>query len=149
MNKTPRKTASSKAKTKSEEAGKAKQTSRSAQAASRSYAGGCHCGKVRYEVETSLDSVLACNCSICATRGTLLTFVPAAQFTLKKGEAELTDYQFNKHLIHHLFCATCGVASFARGTGPGGGEIIAVNVRCLDDVDPGALTITHFDGKSL
>jgi hypothetical protein len=129
--------------------GTTEQTTGDVQAASQSHAGGCHCGKVRYEVETSLDGVLACNCSICAKRGTLLTFVPAAQFTLQRGAADLTDYQFNKHHIHHLFCATCGVASFARGTGPGGAEMVAVNVRCLDDVDPDALTITHFDGKSL
>jgi hypothetical protein len=129
--------------------GTTEKTTDDVQAASQSHAGGCHCGKVRYEVETSLDGVLACNCSICAKRGTLLTFVPAARFTLQRGEADLSDYQFNKHHIHHLFCATCGVASFARGIGPGGAEMVAVNVRCLDDVDPGALTITHFDGKSL
>jgi hypothetical protein len=113
------------------------------------YRGGCHCGRVRYEVETALEPVLSCNCSICQKRGALLTFVPAAQFTLLSGESDLTDYQFNKKVVHHLFCGQCGVGSFARGARPDGAEMIAVNVRCLDDVDPTALSPMAFDGKSL
>lgn len=113
------------------------------------HTGGCHCGKVRYEVETDLATVMSCNCSICQKRGALLTFVPTPQFTLLAGEDALTDYQFNKKIIHHLFCGTCGVGSFARGVAPDGSEMVAVNVRCLDDVDPAALTVTPFDGKSM
>jgi hypothetical protein len=113
------------------------------------YYGGCHCGRVRYEVETTLESVMSCNCSICQKRGAILTFVPAPQFTLLSGEDDLTDYQFNKKIVHHLFCSRCGVGSFARGTGPDGSAMIAVNVRCLDDVDLAALSPMSFDGKSL
>jgi hypothetical protein len=112
------------------------------------YHGGCHCGRVRYQVETNLAPVMSCNCSICQKRGALLTFVPEAQFRLLAGES-LTDYQFNKKIVHHLFCSHCGVGSFARGTGPDGSAMIAVNVRCLDDVDPAALSPMAFDGKSL
>lgn len=113
------------------------------------HSGGCHCGHVRYEVETDLGQVMSCNCSICQKRGALLTFVPAAQFTLISGEDDLTDYQFNKKIVHHLFCGTCGVASFARGRGPDGSEMVAINVRCLDGVEIEKLTSTPFDGKSL
>ena len=114
----------------------------------KTHSGGCHCGKVRYEVKTDLGMVISCNCSICKKRGSLLSFVPTSAFSLKHGESDLTDYQFNKHIIHHLFCATCGILSFARGTGRDGGEMIAVNVRCLDDVDLDTLTVTPFDGRS-
>lgn len=110
--------------------------------------GACHCGAVAYEVQASLDAVIACNCSMCQKKGTLLTFVPAGDFALRKGEDALTDYQFNKHAIHHLFCSKCGVTSFARGTDPKGNEMVAVNVRCLDDVDLDALKITKIDGRS-
>lgn len=113
------------------------------------HTGGCHCGKVRYEVEADLATVMSCNCSICQKRGALLTFVPTPRFTVLSGDDALTDYQFNKKIIHHLFCGTCGVASFARGVAPDGSEMVAVNVRCLDDVDPAALTVTPFDGRSL
>lgn len=114
----------------------------------KTYTGGCHCGNVRYEVTTDITSVISCNCSICSKTGTLLAFVPASQFKLLSGESNLHDYQFNKQVIHHLFCATCGVRSFATGTGPDGVEMRAVNVRCLDDVDLSALQIKAVDGKS-
>jgi hypothetical protein len=115
----------------------------------RTYTGGCHCGKVRYEVTTALEKVMSCNCSICSKRGWLLSFVGADQFNLIQGGDGLTDYQFGKKHTHHLFCPECGVASFARGSHPQIGEMIAVNVRCLDDVDISALQITQVDGKSL
>jgi hypothetical protein len=54
---------------------------------------------VRYEVEANLARVMSCNCSICQKRGALLTFVPAAKFTLISGEDDLTDYQFNKKIV--------------------------------------------------
>lgn len=114
----------------------------------KTYTGGCHCGNVRYEVKTDISNVISCNCSICSKTGTLLAFVPASQFKLLSGEGKLTDYLFNKQVIHHLFCATCGVRSFATGTGPDGTEMRAVNVRCLDDVDLTALRIKAVDGKS-
>jgi hypothetical protein len=113
------------------------------------YQGGCHCGNVRYEVQADLSSgVMSCNCSICQKKGHLLTFVPEGQFKLLKGESALGDYQFNKKVIHHLFCKTCGVGSFARGKGPDGKVMCAVNVRCLDGVDLGGLTVKEIDGRS-
>lgn len=110
--------------------------------------GGCHCGKVRYEVTTDLARVLTCNCSICQKRGALWTYVGPQQFELLSGAGELEDYQFNKRIIHHLFCRTCGVSSFARGKGADGSEGIGINVRCLDDVDLTTLKTTFYDGRS-
>ena len=116
--------------------------------AARQYSGGCHCGVVRYEVTADLDRTITCNCSRCAKLGVILTFAPAQNFTLKSGETALTDYQFNKKMIHHLFCATCGIQSFARGAMPDGTPTIAVNVRCLDNVDPVTLSPQAVDGRS-
>jgi hypothetical protein len=91
---------------------------------------------------------MECTCSICSKRAHLLTFVAPEQFELLTDESELTDYQFNTHNIHHLFCSTCGIGSWGHGTGPDGKKMISVNVRCLDDVDLGSLEITQYDGKS-
>jgi len=99
--------------------------------------GSCHCGAVRYTVELDRNpAALSCNCSMCGRAGTLLSFVPASRF------------RFNKHSIHHLFCRTCGIKSFARGKGRDGQETVAVNVRCLEGFEPDQFRITPFDGRS-
>src|SRR5215469_2947690 len=108
----------------------------------KTYAGGCHCGKVRYEATLDLEKpVISCNCSMCGRVGSLLSFIPASEFKLLAGDDALTDYQFNKHVIHHLFCKVCGIKSFARGKGRDGSDVIAVNARCLDGVDPSGLNV--------
>jgi hypothetical protein len=114
-----------------------------------SYTGGCHCGAIRYRVQLKLERAMACNCSICSKTGTLLAFVPVAQFEVTNDAGTLTDYQFGKRSIHHLFCSSCGIRSFARARMPSGEEMVAVNVRCLDGVDLASVPVQPFDGKSL
>lgn len=112
--------------------------------------GGCHCGRVRYEVKVDLAApAVTCNCSMCGKAGTMLAFVPADAFTLTSGDGELTDYTFHHHVISHLFCKTCGIKPFARGVTADGAPTVAVNVRCLDDVDLRDVKTHDFDGKSL
>jgi len=115
----------------------------------KTYQGGCHCGKVNYAVATDLAKTIACNCSICTKRGIIWTFVTPPQFTLQAGADAQADYQFHKKFIHHLFCRSCGVESFARGRTPDGAEMVAINVRCLEGVDFGKLKPMPVDGRSL
>jgi hypothetical protein len=116
----------------------------------KTYAGSCHCGAVRYEVTMAPpQKAIACNCSICSRTGWLLAFVPAASFRLIAGEGQLGDYQFNKKHIHHHFCRTCGVRSFSRGEGKDGTPMYSVNLRCLKDFDASALPVQTFDGAAL
>lgn len=117
--------------------------------ADKTYLGGCQCGRVRYKATVDLEKpVISCNCSMCGRSGTLLTFIPRDQFELLSGDDALTDYQFHNHIIHHKFCGTCGIKSFALGKGRDGADTVAVNARCLNDVDVDALKITKFDGRS-
>jgi hypothetical protein len=113
--------------------------------------GGCHCGAVRYQVEIDPEAEpTSCNCSMCGRSGTLLQFVPESAFKLEQGEQNLVDYLFNRQHIHHLFCKTCGIKPFARGTGKQG-PMVAINMRTLDDIDTFtvAARAKHFDGKSV
>jgi hypothetical protein len=116
------------------------------------YTGGCHCGKVRYEVElpgkVEEQQLIACNCSICSKKGHVLAFTPASAFTLLSGEDSLTDYQFNTMNVHHLFCKVCGVQSFTRGTGRDGSPMCSINVRCLDEVDSNTLQPQLMNGRT-
>src|ERR1700733_11031459 len=104
------------------------------------YEGSCHCGAVRFEVSmTPPEKAFACNCSICSRAGWLLAFTPATAFRLLAGEETLSDYQFGKKHIHHLFCRTCGVRAFSRGADKSGKETVALNLRCVTSVDATAL----------
>jgi hypothetical protein len=111
------------------------------------YHGSCHCGTVAYTVEADISESMTCNCSHCAQKGFILTFVPAAAFTLEKGADQLIEYRFNTKKIQHLFCKICGVESFARGIDASGNESIMINARCLAGVDTASLTPGMFNGK--
>lgn len=111
--------------------------------------GGCHCGAVRYAVDLDPTiEALTCNCSLCGRTGSYLQFVAPTAFRVLAGEDQLTDYQFNRKVIHHLFCKTCGVRPFARGAKPDGTPMVAINVRTLDDIDAHRIPTRQYDGKS-
>lgn len=117
---------------------------------SQTYTGSCQCGKVRYTAELELGEVIACNCSRCGRLGALFAFTPASQFALESGQDAVTSFEFNKHVITHYFCSTCGIQSYSMGRHPKTGvEMAAINVRCLEDVDVNALKVRHIDGKHL
>ena len=116
----------------------------------KTYTGHCHCGAIRFEAEMELEKpVLSCNCSLCSMRGWLLAFIPAAQFKLLSGEDNLTEYRFGKEHIAHLFCSTCGVQCFGRGSNKEGNPTYAINILTLDGVEPETLPVTKFNGKDL
>ena len=113
------------------------------------YNGSCHCGKIAFEVEGDLSGAMACNCSICSRKGSLLWFVPRNQLRLLTPEEDLATYTFNKHVINHHFCRTCGIHPFAEGVDPKGNQIAAVNIRCLDGITLEKIPVQNFDGRSL
>ena len=109
--------------------------------------GGCHCARVRFEVDAPYDlDVTYCNCSICSMTGFLHLIVPAARFRLLTPWDELATYTFNTGVARHTFCRTCGIKSFyVPRSNPDG---FSVNVRCLDEGSFGEVRITDFDGRN-
>ncbi len=113
------------------------------------YTGACHCGAVTFEADADLSQVIQCNCSHCAIKSLLLTFVPENQFSLLSGEENLTEYRFNKKVIAHLFCKTCGVQPFGKGQDEKGNKTIAINVRTLAGVKIAGLSPIPYNGKDV
>ena len=111
----------------------------------RRHLGGCHCGRVRFEViAPALIEVSDCNCSICSKCGYLHLFVPANRFKLISGKEALSTYSFNTHTAKHYFCSNCGVKSFyIPRSHPDG---ISVNARCIDSDTIESMSITPFNG---
>ncbi len=112
------------------------------------YQGSCQCGRVRYQVEGEVDGGMACNCSMCSRKGSLLWFVPRSQLQLLTDEKDAATYLFNKHVIRHRFCANCGIHVFGEGQGPGGQAMAAINLRTLEDFDLATVPVKHFDGRA-
>jgi hypothetical protein len=112
------------------------------------YQGSCHCGAVAFEVEADAGPAIECNCSHCGRKGYLLWFVPRSKLRLESPEEELGTYTFNKHVLQHHFCRTCGCAPFAFGKDPTGKHTAAINVRCLEGVEIATLKRMPYDGRS-
>jgi hypothetical protein len=112
----------------------------------RTHCGGCHCGRVRFEViAPAAIAVDDCDCSMCSKAGFLHLIVPKERFKLLQGSDALTTYTFNTGAAKHLFCATCGVKSFyVPRSHPDG---ISVNARCLDEGTVESMSIKPFNGR--
>lgn len=110
------------------------------------HAGGCHCGRVRFEVRAPAQlNVTDCNCSMCAKSGYLHLIVTADDFTLLQGADHLTEYTFNTGAAKHLFCKVCGIKSFyVPRSHPDG---FSINAHCLDAGTVAGMTIKPFNGQ--
>ena len=106
--------------------------------------GGCHCGRVRFEVEAPARvEALDCNCSICRMTGFQHLIVPASRFRQLAGHEALAEYTFNTGEAKHRFCRVCGIKAFyIPRSHPEG---VDVNVRCLEAGTIEALVLVPFD----
>lgn len=113
----------------------------------KTHTGGCHCGRVRFEVSAPARiDVTDCNCSMCTKAGYLHLIVPKDRFRLLSGEDALTAYQFNTGVAKHLFCRVCGIKSFyVPRSHP---DAFSVNVRCLDEGTVQSMNVVKKDGRN-
>ena len=113
----------------------------------RTHTGGCHCGRVRFEVDAPTDIAAdECNCSICQKSGYLHLHVAKNSFRLLQGEDDLQTYTFNTGAAKHHFCRFCGVKSFyVPRSHPEG---VSVNVNCLDRDSVESVEEEPFDGRN-
>jgi hypothetical protein len=112
------------------------------------YKGSCHCGNIAFEVEGEIKGALACNCSLCQRKGSLLWFVPLAELKLLTPASAISTYTFNKHIIKHHFCKTCGIHPYGEGVAANGNAMAAINIRCIEDIDLQSIPVQHYDGLS-
>ena len=110
--------------------------------------GSCQCGTIAYTVEVDPATAVACNCSRCSRLGVVWAFAPKSKFTLTSGQGKQGDYQFNKRVLHHRFCPTCGIEPYAEGKGKDGSEQVGINLRCVPSIDVNKLTPKQVDGRS-
>ena len=111
------------------------------------YTGSCHCGSIKFEIDSDLEKIVQCNCSICIKRNAKMIMIPKENFKLLDGLENLSLYQFNTEIAKHFFCKKCGIYTHHnRKSDPNG---MGVNLGCIDDVDPMEFAVIQFDGKKL
>lgn len=113
------------------------------------YHGSCHCGRIQFRVEGTIEGGMTCNCSICQRKGAIMWFAPREKLQLLTPERDMATYTFNRHVIKHRFCPNCGMHPFGEGVGPDGKASAAINIRCLEDVDLDKIPTKQYDGRSL
>ena len=111
------------------------------------HTGGCHCGRVRFEVDAPATLAIdECNCSMCTRTAYLHLIVTADRFRITRGQDALSRYTFNTGTAKHYFCATCGIKPFyVPRSHPDG---MSVNARCIDPGTVTGMKITPIDGRN-
>jgi hypothetical protein len=73
---------------------------------------------------------------------------PLKKTALSTPEGEFAVvYTFNKHLLKHRFCPTCGIHPYAEGTDRNGKRHGRGNIDCVEGIDLASIPVTHFDGR--
>ena len=106
----------------------------------------CHCGSVEIEVETDLQTIKQCNCSICIRKNAKMAMVSKDSIHIIKGKENLTSYKFNTMIAEHFFCKNCGIYTHHnRRSDPNG---VAINIGCIDAINPFDYEAEFIDMKS-
>jgi len=111
------------------------------------YHGSCHCSSIKFQIESNLEKIVQCNCSICIRRNAKMIMIPKEKFLLLEGSENLSLYQFNTDIAKHFFCKKCGIYTHHnRKSDPNG---MGVNLGCIEDLDSMEFDAIQFDGKKL
>lgn len=113
----------------------------------RKYQGACHCGAVRFEIETDFPELTMCDCSLCKRRNALMVRVHESRFQMLAGEEFLTEYQFHTRTARHYFCRICGIYPFHRKRVTP--DFLGINVHCLEGVSLEGIPVRQTPGAAM
>jgi hypothetical protein len=113
----------------------------------KTYVGTCHCGEIRFEIETDFPELTTCDCSICRKKNALMVKVHESRFRLLAGEAMLTEYRFHTGTARHFFCKVCGIYTFHRKRITP--NHYGINVYCLEGFDPAGIPVRATAGSAM
>ena len=113
----------------------------------KTYPGSCHCGAVRFEIDTDFPELTMCDCSICRRKNALMVKVHEGQFRLLAGENNLTEYRFHTRTARHYFCKVCGIYPFHRKRVTP--DFYGINVHCLEGFDTVDIPVRQAVGAAM
>ncbi len=115
----------------------------------RTVAGSCFCGAVRFEITLPTTFCVHCHCSMCrrihGAGYVTWTAVPKSQFKLLSEEAAFARHRSSEHGIRS-FCRTCGSNLFCESTQHP--ESLDIVLACLDGpIDREPQAHIYFDNR--
>ena len=107
--------------------------------------GCCHCGTVRWTLESEPDGATICNCTVCRRYGALWAYDYEGEGIKVSGK---TQPYVRGEAIEFHFCPVCGCVTFwrAQQKNQEGRRRIAVNLRLAEPEAVAKIPIDHFDG---
>ncbi|RYG38564.1 MAG: GFA family protein [Burkholderiales bacterium] len=109
--------------------------------------GRCHCGAVRFEIDTEFEELTTCDCSLCKRRNALMVKVHESDFRLLAGGEALIEYQFHTRTARHFFCGTCGVYPFHRKRVTP--DYFGVNCSCIEGFTAAGIPVRETHGSGM
>jgi len=111
------------------------------------FEGSCHCGAVRFAVDSPITELTTCDCSLCARRGARMAAVPEGALTVLAGAEMIGRYRWNTGVAEHCFCRNCGIYVFHRKRmAP---DHFGINAACLEGFDATGVPVRATFGAQL
>lgn len=102
---------------------------------------------VKFEIDTELEQLTTCDCSICRRKNALMVKVHESSMRILCSDDALTTYVFNTQTAQHFFCKICGIYPFHRKRVTP--DYFGVNVFCLEGFDLSDIPVCATDGKGM
>ena len=112
------------------------------------HSGSCHWDRSRSRSKARSRAGWPATARCASARGSLLWFVPRTAMRVAAGEDALATYTFNKHVVRHRFCPTCGDPPVRRGRRPGWHRDGRDQPALHRGHRPEAVPVTHYDGRA-
>jgi hypothetical protein len=108
----------------------------------------CHCGGVRFAVETAPEDVNACNCSICRRYGTLWGYYQRPQVSFAADNGPTDIYMWGDRELEFHRCRTCGCVTHWSAADRAH-QRMGVNARLMPPEVLTAIPVHYGDGASM
>ena len=104
--------------------------------------GKCHCGSVKFEINTNIRDLRRCNCSMCSRKGFVMATALTNEFTITSGKQFLNTYKWNTQIAEHCFCNICGINTHhKRRSDP---NQYGYNIGCIEGFEMSWIEETPF-----
>ena len=108
----------------------------------------CHCGGIRFAVETTPVDVNSCNCSICRRHGGLWAYYPPSQVRFDAGNGPTDINMWGDRMLELHRCRGCGCITHWLPVDRAY-QRMGVNARMMPPQVLAAIPVRYSDGASM